>query len=127
MQLLSQHQRVQVTGIGGPEYTLSLCSMVTLTVANQKSLDVSRLSKPQLKVEVAVLSKITAKFPVSPVSIDRNWRHLSDLRLADPEFGVPGNIDVLRCRHVQLSSTLWPGARFSWLSHCHKACFGGHA
>ena len=46
-------------------------------------------------IEVAVLLKITTKLLSSPVSFDRNWRHLSGLRLADPEFGVPGSIDIL--------------------------------
>ena len=69
--------------------------MVTLTVANEKSVKVGRLSGPRWKVEAAVLRKIATKLPTSPVSFDRNWRHLSGLRLIDPEFGVPGNIDVL--------------------------------
>ena len=69
--------------------------MVALTVANQKSLKVNRLSGPRWKVEAAVLPRITTKLPASPVSFDTNWRHLSGLRLADPEFGVPGYIDLL--------------------------------
>ena len=40
-------------------------------------------------------SKSTIKFPALVVSIDKNWRHLSGLRLANSQFGVPGNIDVL--------------------------------
>ena len=46
-------------------------------------------------IEVAVLLKITTKLPSSPVSFDRNWKHLSGLCLTDPEFGVPGSIDIL--------------------------------
>ena len=95
LQLPRQRQRVQVAGIGGPEHSLSSRSVVTLTVANQKSLKVGRLTGPRWKVDAAVLPQITTKLPAMPVSFDTNWRHLSGLRLADPEFGVPGFIDVL--------------------------------
>ena len=30
-----------------------------------------------------------------PVPFDRDWKHLSGLRLADPEFGTPGHVDIL--------------------------------
>ena len=95
LQLPRQRQRVRVAGIGGPEYSLSSRSVVTLTVANQKSLKVGRLTGPRWKVQAAVLPKITTKLPAMYVSFDTTWRHLSGLRLADPEFGVPGFIDVL--------------------------------
>ena len=90
-----QPQCVQVAGIGGPEHTLSSHSVVTLTVANEKSAKVGRLFGSRWKVEPSVLPKITTKLPSLLVSFNRNWRHLSGLRLADPEFGVPGNIEVL--------------------------------
>ena len=69
--------------------------MVILTVANQESLKVGRLTGPRWEVEAAVLPEITTKLPAVPVSFDTNWRHLSGLHLADQEFGVPGFIDVL--------------------------------
>ena len=90
-----QRQRLQVAGIGGSKHKLCSRSTVTLTVANRKSIDIGRLSGPRWKVEAAVIPNITTRLPASPVSFNRNWRHLSGLRLADPEFGVPGNIDVL--------------------------------
>ena len=95
LQLSCQSQRLRVAGIGGPVHKLSLCSVVALTVGNEKSVKVGRLLGHQWKVEAAVLPKITSKLPASPVSLDRHWRHLSCLRLADLEFGVPGKINVL--------------------------------
>ena len=68
---------------------------VTLTITNEESVKVGRLSGPRWKVKAAVLPKITTKLPALPVSFDRNWRHLSGLRLANPEFSEPRNIDVL--------------------------------
>ena len=46
-------------------------------------------------VEAVVLTKITAPLPTFPVPFDCNWRHLTGLRLANPDFGIPGPIDVL--------------------------------
>ena len=47
LQLPHQRQRVQVAGMGGPEHTLSLRSVVTLIVANEKSVKVGWLSEPR--------------------------------------------------------------------------------
>ena len=33
--------------------------------------------------------------PVSPVPFDPKWTHLSDLQFADPEFGIPGRVEIL--------------------------------
>ena len=35
------------------------------------------------------------KLPASPGLFDKNWRHVSGLCMADPNFNEPGNIDVL--------------------------------
>ena len=76
LQLPRRRQRVQVAGIGGVKHKLSTCSVVSLTVANKKSVDMGRLSWPRWKVQAAVLPAITTKLPASPVSFRRNWRHL---------------------------------------------------
>ena len=94
LQLPLQRQHVQVTGICDPEHTLSARFKVKLKIADRKSADVKRLSGPRWKVEAAVHPKLTIKSLALPVSINRNWRDLSGLHLADPEFGVHGNIDV---------------------------------
>ena len=64
-------------------------SSVTACLSRWQSVDVKRLSGPQGKVEAAVHSKITIKLHALPVLINTNWRDLSDLHLADPEFGIP--------------------------------------
>ena len=38
---------------------------------------------------------MTCDFPIHPVSFNSKWNQLSNLALADPEFGTPGRIDVL--------------------------------
>ena len=46
-------------------------------------------------MEAVVLPRITTELPASPVPFDIRWKHFSGLRLADPEFGVPGHVDLL--------------------------------
>ena len=83
-------------------------------MASNKSIYLGRLSGPRWKVEAAVLPNITTKLPASPISFNRNWRHLSGLPLADPDFGVPGKVEVLLWRrHVQSCDTPRLAARSS--------------
>ena len=45
------------------------------------------------KFEVLVLQKITSSnIPSCSVAFNQDWIHLSNLTLADPEFGIPGSI-----------------------------------
>ena len=88
-------QHTEVTGISGNEQTLSSCSVVDLTVANLRSLEMGKLSGLRWKVQAVVLPKITTKLPLLPVIFNDNWEHLAGICLADPEFRVPGHIDIL--------------------------------
>ena len=100
-------------------------SVVTITVVNENSVKVGRFSGPQWKVEAAILPRIITKLSPSPVSFDTNWRHLSGLCLANPEFGVLGNVDVLLGvdRFFRVVRQGWcqgpPGSPMA-----KKACFG---
>ena len=42
-----------------------------------------------------MLPKIITELPVLPVSVDKDCKHLKGLRLADPDYGTPGYIDIL--------------------------------
>ena len=69
-------------------------SMVLQSVA---SLRIAPLygSNREMDLTAIVLPKVTCDLPVSPVSFDSSWSHVSDLTLADPAFGRPGRIDLL--------------------------------
>ena len=95
LQLPRRRQRVQVAGIGGDEHTLSSRSIVTFTITNLKEKSVDRILGHRWKIEAVVLPKVATKLPVIPVPFDRDWKHLLGLRLADPEFGTPGHVDIL--------------------------------
>ena len=47
-----------------------------------------------------IVPKVTCDLPRYHVPFDCRWNHLSDIELADPEFGIPGQIDVLLCVDV---------------------------
>ena len=47
------------------------------------------------KIEALALCKITSNIPSCSVAFYQDWKHLSILTLADPEFGVPGSVDIL--------------------------------
>ena len=42
------------------------------------------------EIKALVLRTITSNIPSSSVAFDKDWKYLSNLTLADPQFGVPG-------------------------------------
>jgi hypothetical protein len=46
-------------------------------------------------VNALVVPRVTCDLPTSPVPFNVKWQHLDRLPLADPEFGIPGRIDIL--------------------------------
>ena len=88
-QLLQLHrspQSVRVYGIAGSSPRTPIQSVASLRIAplygSNREMDL-------------ILPKVTCDLPVSPVSFDSSWSHVSDLTLADPAFGLPGQIDLL--------------------------------
>ena len=55
------------------------------------------VQSPHEKVNVTavVVPKVTCDLPRYHIPFDSSWSHLSNLELADPEFGTPGPIDLL--------------------------------
>ena len=49
----------------------------------------------RIRVEAYVLKKVTKDVPLHPIALVLKWNHLSDLKLADPEFRTPARIDLL--------------------------------
>ena len=42
-----------------------------------------------------VVLRVTCDLPLHPVPFASTWNHLSDIPLADPNFGRPGRINIL--------------------------------
>ncbi len=72
--------------------------------------DVHQTSKVH-SVQDLVLSKITSKTPACPISENQNWKHLTGLSFADPEYGTPGSVDLLLGAEV-FSRVVLHGRRF---------------
>ena len=55
------------------------------------------LHSPETKYHITavVIPRVTCDLPLQPVHINSKWNHLSDLQLADPDFRLPGKIDIL--------------------------------
>ena len=75
-----------ITGISSDKHMQSLASFT-----------VSSIHSPNRKFSVSaiIVPHVTCDLPVRPVSPEHKWKHLEGLRLADPEFGKPGKIDIL--------------------------------
>ena len=67
-----------------------------------------------LDIEAVMLPKLTPQLPGCFVNLDPKWKHLHGLDLADPEFHMPGCIDVLLGTDIFSSMLLhgrWKGPR----------------
>ena len=84
----SNHQ-VTISGIAGLSNNFPLRSITAV--------DVSSIYSPgnSLTVTTIIIAQVTCNFPIHHVNSKSSWTHLSDLSLADLEFGIPGKIDLL--------------------------------
>ncbi len=82
-------------------------------------------SERTFDIEAVVLPKVTSALPSHPVTLDSSWHHLSGLKLADPDFGSPGNVDILPGVDV-FSNSLLHGRRFGSPGSpiAMETCFG---
>ena len=80
----------------------------------------------KIRVENAyVLSKVTADMPVNPVGSISEWKHLTGLDLADPDYGTPARVDILLGADYY-SEVLLHGRRWGprGTPYAQKTCFG---
>ena len=89
LQLPRSPQSVRVYGIAGSSPRTPIQSVASLRITPLYG------SNMEMDLTAIVLPKVTCDLPVSPVSFDSSWSHVSDLTLADPAFGLPGRIDLL--------------------------------
>ena len=81
------NQNVRVSGIGG----------ISQRAPIQSSFEVSAVgpNKRKIGISAVIVPKVTCDLPLTPVPFKSNWKHITDLPLADPGFGQPGRIDLL--------------------------------
>ena len=105
LHLPRQRQDSKVNGIGGGTMHLSSQVFANFTVKPVHS------GGKTHKIEALVLRKITSNIPSCSLAFDKDWNHLSNLTLTDPEFGVPGSVDILLEANVY-SRTVLHGRQF---------------
>ena len=76
-------------------------------------------------MEASVLPKITDDLPTIPASLVTQWKHLSELGLAYPIYGIPAGVDILLEGKV-LSKAVLHDWKFSptGAHSAFKMCFG---
>ena len=82
-------QDITVSGIAGLQHKSLIQSVTSFEVSPVV------LSGRKISVTAIVIPRVTCDLPLCRVPHSLSWRHLSDLPLADPGFGEPGEIDVL--------------------------------
>ena len=82
------HRNANISGVAG----LSQDSLQTIA-----DFEVSAVQLPSKKFQVTavVIPRVTCDLPLRTVHFNAEWKHLFGLRLADPDFGRPGRIDIL--------------------------------
>ena len=89
LQLHKSSRNIKISGIAGLTHHSPLHSVVNF--------DISPTSSPREKIQVSAVAvpRVAGDLPSQPVHWNASWAHLSDLQLADPDFGRPGKVDIL--------------------------------
>lgn len=81
------HQNITISGVAGLTHT-SLQSLTNLTIVVPRS-------NRQFNLNAIVVPRVTCELPAHHVAYKSNWHHLDHLPLGDPDFGQPGQVDLL--------------------------------
>ena len=79
----------QISGIGGMLYPSSKQSTATFVITP------THCPERRMNVTAIIVPNVTCNLPTSPVPCNQSWEYLKDVELADPQFGIPGRIDML--------------------------------
>ena len=82
-------QQATIYGVAGLAHGSSVQSVGTFTISPTNS------THKEVSVTAVIVPRVTTNLPLKSMQLDPNWKHLSDIQFADPEFGSPGKIDLL--------------------------------
>lgn len=77
------------TSVAGLEHDSHAQSLTNLVVSPLQK------SNKEINVSAVIVSRVTCDLPSQHIPLKTEWNHLTDLVLADPDFGRPGKIDLL--------------------------------
>ena len=89
LRLCRSSQTVRICGITGFSLENNHHSLTSFKIASIHT------TSRQLDVSAVIVPRVTCDLPTHPVPLNCKWKHVKNLRLADPEFGKPGKIDIL--------------------------------
>ena len=82
-------QKVSVSGIGGVSPDVAVKSVASFKIA--PTTDEGRT----VTITALIVPRVVRDLPTAPIPFNAKWSHLSNLHLADPDFNIPGRVDVL--------------------------------
>ena len=83
------HQGAKVMGIAGLSHDSSTQALTRFVISP------TRDPTKEFNVTAVIMPRVTCDLPLQSIPFKPEWTHLSDLTLADPDFGQPDRIDVL--------------------------------
>ena len=89
LRLSRSSQNISISGVAGLSHNSPLHSVADFMVSPVNSPD------EKFAVTAVIVPRVTCDLPLLPVPFNSEWTHLSNLHLADPDFGRPGTIDLL--------------------------------
>ena len=100
MEFPRTHQNLQISGVAGLSHATPSHSIVQFAI--------SPVSSPadKSRVSAIVVPRVTCDLPVKPVTPQLSCNHISDIALADPDFGRPSRIDLLLGVDIFVASLL---------------------
>ena len=89
LNLSRSHQNLRISGVAGLSQQSQRQSVATFEIASVRS------PRRKFAVSAIVVPRVTCDLPLQPVHQESNWTHISDISLADPDYGIPGRVDIL--------------------------------
>ena len=89
LRLPRRRRDAKICGVAGLTHGSHTQSFTNLIVSSMLE------STKEIHVNAAIVPRVTCDLPSQKVPFKAEWSHLSDLTLADPDFGRPGKIDLL--------------------------------
>ena len=83
------HHNLKISGVAGLSHQSPLQSIATFKISPVRS------PPKDFAISAIVVPRVTCDLPLQPVHRESNWTHLSELPLADPDYGIPGRVDLL--------------------------------
>ena len=91
LRLPRSQQQATIYGVAGLAHGNTMQSIGTFII----SPTTCNSRRKEISVTAVIVPRVTYNLPLKSVELDTKWKHLSDIQLADPEFGSPSKIDLL--------------------------------